>query len=98
MTRADRVAAILKTRTWYIEARVGSNNYGGKLVHFIDDRRGVKPPAVRPNTYDNRWAEEVMAELLAENEELRAALASPEGTPTGEPCPHLRVGTREGKP
>lgn len=27
-----------------------------------------------------------------------AALASPEVEPTGEPCPHLRVGTREGKP
>ena len=55
-------------RTWYIEARVGSENYGGRLVHFIDDRRGGD------GAYINRPAEEVLAEAFAEVDRLRAAL------------------------
>lgn len=55
-------------RTWYIEARVGSENYRGDLVHFIDDRRGTD------GEYINMPAEKKMAELMHDVEMLRESL------------------------
>ena len=46
-------------RTWYIEARVGSKNYRGQYVRFIDDRRTTD------GGYDNVPAEEAYATLQA---------------------------------
>lgn len=50
------------SKTWYIEARVGSENHRGECVRFIDDRRGTD------GEYINVPAEQKMAELMRAGE------------------------------
>jgi hypothetical protein len=67
--RKAKIDEVMKKRTWYIEARVGSNNYRGDVVHFIDDRRGTD------GGYDNMRAEEYVAGLLVDQEALIEQIA-----------------------
>lgn len=50
------VAELLKKKTWYVEARVGSANHGGQYVHFLDGNSV------------NRPVETVIAELMIERD------------------------------
>lgn len=83
ITKAVRDAEItltLKNKTWYVEARIGSENYRGRVVRFIDDRRGTAD-----NGYDNMPVEEYIAGLLVDIEYLKLEVDElknkhPEGT------------------
>lgn len=65
------------SKTWYVEARVGSNNYRGELVHFIDDRRQTAKEGEQ--LYINRPVEEVIQELMDELAATRSAAGPDEG-------------------
>ena len=66
-----------ESKSWYIEARVGSANHRGDCVRFIDDRRNLRPEeAGERGTYDNRPVEDVLREALREVARLRAVIES----------------------
>lgn len=57
--------------TWYVEARVGADNFRGECVRFIDDRRQQEEGPL----YENRAVEQYIAELLADRKVLLGLLS-----------------------
>jgi hypothetical protein len=70
-------------RRWYIEARVGSENYRGDVVRFIVDRRGDPSLREGESSYVNRAAAEAFADALSRAESAEASLSALRGRVEG---------------
>jgi hypothetical protein len=72
--RKAEIEEILKKKTWYVEARVGSENHGAEHIKFIDDKRHIARE--QGGGYDNIPIETFIAGLMYERDEWkRRALA-----------------------